>query len=60
MSRSIKKGPAVDAKLMKKVEAANASKKSTDKNVGTQLDYSARNGGIEQGCTTAEGMSPSS
>ncbi|NLL89859.1 MAG: 30S ribosomal protein S19 [Dehalococcoidales bacterium] len=26
MSRSIKKGPAVDAKLMKKVEAANASK----------------------------------
>ena len=26
MSRSIKKGPAVNAKLMKKVEAANASK----------------------------------
>ncbi len=26
MSRSVKKGPAVDAKLMKKVEAANNSK----------------------------------
>lgn len=45
MSRSIKKGPYVEAALLKKVEALNAAnKKTSNKNLEQTFDYLPTNG----------------